>query len=103
MNAQGQGYSAEHALVVATKAVGHVGHKLFDCFFHCVQNLAKAAWGIPLFRRLLIRIPCYDDQAIKQVQYTLKRSLFTSLQVDKSPACGINVVRTSIDITALIS
>ena len=76
LNAQGQGYSAEHALALATEAMGHVGHELFVCFFHCVQNLAKAAWGIPLSRRVLIRIPCYDEQVIKEVQYTLKRSLF---------------------------
>ena len=76
VNAQGQGYSAEHALALAIEAVGHVGHKLCEHFFHCVQNLAKAACGIPLSRRPLIRVPCYDEQVIKQVQYTIKRSLF---------------------------
>ena len=77
VNAQGQGYSAEHALALATQAVGHVGHKLFERFLHCVQNVAKAEWGIPLSRRLLVRIPCYDGQVIEQVQYVLTRSLFS--------------------------
>ena len=78
VNGQGQRYSAEHALALATEAVGHVGRKPFECFFHCVQNLAKAAWGIPLSRRLLIRIPCYDDQVINQVQYTSKGSVLST-------------------------
>ena len=78
VNAQGQGYSAEHALALATEAAGHVGHKLFERFFHCVQNLAKAESGIPLSRRLLVRIPCYDEQVIQQVQYVLKHSPFST-------------------------
>ena len=44
VNAQGQGYSAKQALALATEAVGPVGHKLFEHFFHYVQNLAKTAW-----------------------------------------------------------
>ena len=78
VNAQGHGYFAELALAI--EAVGHIGHKLFERFFHCVQNLAKLALGIHLSRRLMIGIPYYDDQVIKQVRYTVKRSLFrTSL------------------------
>ena len=103
VNAQGQGYSAEHALALATEAVGHVGHKLFECFFHCVQNLAKAEWGIPPSRRLLVRIPCYDEQVIKQVQYTLKRSLFcTSLPLVVSTwyAKALRVLPDSADSVA---
>ena len=68
-----------------------------------MQNLAKAAWGIPLSRRLLIRIPCYDEQVIKQVQYTLKRSLFcTSLPLVVSTwyAQALTVLPDSADSVA---
>ena len=103
VNAQGQGYSAEHALALATEAVGHVGQKLFERFFHCVQILAKAEWGIPLSRRMLGKIPCYDEEVIKQVQYVLKRSLFSTslpLVVSTWYAQALTVLPDSADSMA---
>ena len=68
-------FTPDEGLTLATAVVSHADTKLFDRFFSMLRRVIKTHWSLPLLRRLLFRVPSYEDSILKACRSSIKRTI----------------------------
>ena len=72
---RGRNLDPEDWLTLASQALRRVDKNLFERFFTVLKRVVRTKWALVLKRRVVLRVPSYNEGVIGHIQAVLRRKI----------------------------